>query len=80
MVEKPPQGTSPSNYIISGRYADTQRTSSQTVDFTARIPFSSTFRLSPRLRYGLRSSKLVDGTTWDGKEPAKYADSFKVKA
>lgn len=47
-------------YIVSGRYADTQRTSSQTVDFTARIPFSSTFRLSPRLRYGQRSSKLVD--------------------
>lgn len=47
-------------YIVSGRYADTQRTSSQTVDFTARIPFSSTFRLSPRLLYGLRSSKLVD--------------------
>jgi len=28
----------------------------------------------------LRTSKLVDGTVWDGKEPAKYADSFKVRA
>jgi nitrate/nitrite transport system substrate-binding protein len=28
----------------------------------------------------LRSSKLVDGVVWDGKDPAKYADSFKVKA
>ena len=28
----------------------------------------------------LRSSKLIDGTVWDGKEPAKYADSFKVRA
>jgi len=28
----------------------------------------------------LRTSKLVDGTVWDGKDPAKYADSFKVRA
>ena len=28
----------------------------------------------------MRSSKLVDGVVWDGKDPARYADSFKVKA
>jgi nitrate/nitrite transport system substrate-binding protein len=28
----------------------------------------------------MRSSKLIDGVLWDGKEPAKYADGFKVKA
>jgi nitrate/nitrite transport system substrate-binding protein len=28
----------------------------------------------------LRSSKMIDGVVWDGKEPAKYADSFKVRA
>ncbi|NJK42318.1 MAG: ABC transporter substrate-binding protein [Aquincola sp.] len=28
----------------------------------------------------LRVSKLVDGVVWDGKEPAKYADAFKVRA
>ena len=28
----------------------------------------------------LRSSKLLDGVVWDGKDPAKYADGFKVKA
>ena len=28
----------------------------------------------------LRSSKLIDGVVWDGKDPKKYADSFKVKA
>ncbi|MEW6705919.1 MAG: CmpA/NrtA family ABC transporter substrate-binding protein [Pseudomonadota bacterium] len=28
----------------------------------------------------LRSSRLVDGLVWDGKDPAKYADGFKVKA
>ena len=27
----------------------------------------------------MRSSKLMDGVVWDGKDPAKYADSFKVK-
>ncbi|HEX5684450.1 MAG TPA: CmpA/NrtA family ABC transporter substrate-binding protein [Ideonella sp.] len=28
----------------------------------------------------MRSSKMVDGVVWDGKEPAKYADGFKVHA
>jgi len=28
----------------------------------------------------IRSSKLIDGVTWDGKDPKKYADSFTVKA
>jgi len=28
----------------------------------------------------LRSGKLVDGTVWDGRNPAKYADGFKIKA
>ncbi len=28
----------------------------------------------------MRTSKLMDGVVWDGKDPAKYADSFKVHA
>jgi len=28
----------------------------------------------------LRTSKLFDGVVWDGKDPKKYADGFKVKA
>jgi nitrate/nitrite transport system substrate-binding protein len=28
----------------------------------------------------MRSTKLMDGITWDGKDPARYADGFKVKA
>jgi nitrate/nitrite transport system substrate-binding protein len=28
----------------------------------------------------MRTSKLMDGTVWDGKDPKKYAASFKVKA
>ena len=27
----------------------------------------------------MRSSKFMDGVVWDGKDPAKYADSFKVR-
>ena len=26
----------------------------------------------------MRASKLIDGTVWDGKDPVKYVDSFKV--
>ena len=28
----------------------------------------------------MRSSRLMDGVVWDGKDPKKYADSFKIKA
>ena len=28
----------------------------------------------------MRSSKLIDGVVWDGKNPKAYADSFKIKA
>jgi nitrate/nitrite transport system substrate-binding protein len=28
----------------------------------------------------MRSSKLIDGIVWDGKDPKKYADSFKIHA
>jgi hypothetical protein len=27
----------------------------------------------------MRTSKLMDGTVWDGKNPAAYAQSFKIK-
>ncbi len=28
----------------------------------------------------MRSSKLIDGVVWDGKDPAKYAEGFKIHA
>ena len=28
----------------------------------------------------MRSSKMIDGVTWDGRDPVKYADGFKIKA
>jgi nitrate/nitrite transport system substrate-binding protein len=35
---------------------------------------------TPLPKSELRSSKLMDGVVWDGKDPVKYADSFKIKA
>ena len=35
---------------------------------------------TPLPKSDMRSSKLIDGVVWDGKDPAKYADSFKVRA
>ena len=49
-------------YILSGRYANTQRTHTWTIDFNARVPVTSKFRISPRLRYGRRSDKFMDDT------------------
>ncbi|GAB4087425.1 CmpA/NrtA family ABC transporter substrate-binding protein [Hydrogenophaga soli] len=34
---------------------------------------------TPLPKSDMRSHKLVDGVVWDGKDPAKYADGFKVK-
>jgi len=49
-------------YIFSGRFADAQRARTYTADFNARVPITTKFRLSPRLRYGYRSDKLIDST------------------
>ena len=35
---------------------------------------------APIPKSDMRTSKLIDGTVWDGKDPAKYAASFKIKA
>ncbi len=34
----------------------------------------------PVPKSNLRTSKLIDGIVWDGKDPKKYAASFKIKA
>lgn len=49
-------------YMVSGRFSDTQRSRVWTADFNARVPITSKFRLSPRLRYGQRRNKLDAGT------------------
>ena len=35
---------------------------------------------TPLPKQEMRSSKLMDGVVWDGKDPRKYADSFKLHA
>jgi nitrate/nitrite transport system substrate-binding protein len=35
---------------------------------------------TPLPKSDMRTSKLIDGVVWDGKNPAKYADSFKIHA
>jgi hypothetical protein len=44
-------------YILSGRYADTATAKIYTIDFNARLPITKNFRLSPRVRYGVRDNK-----------------------
>lgn len=48
-------------FILSGRYANTQRANTWTADINARVPITNKFRLSPRVRYGERKEKLTNG-------------------
>jgi nitrate/nitrite transport system substrate-binding protein len=41
---------------------------------------AATASKTPLPKSDMRSSKLIDGVVWDGKDPAKYADGFKIKA
>ncbi|KRD25211.1 MULTISPECIES: CmpA/NrtA family ABC transporter substrate-binding protein [Acidovorax] len=41
---------------------------------------AATASKTPLPKTEMRSSKFMDGVVWDGKDPAKYADSFKIKA
>lgn len=49
-------------YILSGRYADTSTSRIYTADFNARVPVTDKFRLSPRVRYGVRDDKITLAT------------------
>ncbi len=35
---------------------------------------------TPLPKSEMRGAKFIDGVVWDGKDPAKYADGFKIKA
>jgi nitrate/nitrite transport system substrate-binding protein len=50
------------------------------INQTAIYKDAATASKTPLPKSDMRSSKLMDGVVWDGKDPAKYADSFKVKA
>ena len=41
---------------------------------------AATATKTPLPKSDMRSHKLVDGVVWDGKDPARYADGFKLKA
>jgi len=41
---------------------------------------AATASKTPLPKQELRTSKLMDGVVWDGKDPRKYADSFKIHA
>jgi nitrate/nitrite transport system substrate-binding protein len=41
---------------------------------------AATAAKAPVPKSELRSHKLIDGVVWDGKDPKKYADGFKIKA
>jgi nitrate/nitrite transport system substrate-binding protein len=41
---------------------------------------AATAAKAPLPKSDMRSSKFMDGVVWDGKDPKKYADSFKIKA
>ncbi len=41
---------------------------------------AATATKTPVPKSDMRSSKLIDGVVWDGKDPKKYAESFKIKA
>jgi nitrate/nitrite transport system substrate-binding protein len=34
---------------------------------------------TPLPKSDMRTSRLIDGVVWDGKNPKAYADSFKIK-
>ncbi|MFT7116981.1 MAG: nitrate/nitrite transport system substrate-binding protein, partial [Rhodoferax sp.] len=41
---------------------------------------AATLTKTPVPKDVIRTSKLIDGVVWDGKNPQKYADSFKIHA
>ena len=41
---------------------------------------AATASKTPLPKSDTRSHKLIDGVVWDGKDPKKYADGFKIKA
>jgi nitrate/nitrite transport system substrate-binding protein len=41
---------------------------------------AATMTKTPVPKSDMRTSKLIDGVIWDGKDPARYAANFKIKA
>ena len=52
----------------------------KSINQTAIYKDAATASKTPLPKSDMRTSKMVDGVVWDGKDPAKYADSFKIRA
>ena len=52
----------------------------KSISQTAIYKDAATASKTPLPKSDMRTHKLVDGVVWDGKDPAKYADSFKIRA
>ena len=50
------------------------------INHTEIFKQAATASKTPVPKNDMRSSKLMDGVVWDGKDPMKYADSFKIHA
>jgi len=70
-------------YILSGRYADTATARIYTADFNARLPITTSFRLSPRVRYGYRDNKpagaVLDPGTFKQFQPTMRLNYYPIK-
>ena len=51
----------------------------KTINQTAIYKDAAAATKTPLPKGDMRSSKFMDGMVWDGKDPAKYADGFKVR-
>lgn len=70
-------------YILSGRYANTGTARIFTLDANARIPVTTSFRVSPRVRWGYRDNKMVQanvpGGTYKQLQPTLRLNYYPVR-
>lgn len=70
-------------YILSGRYANTANARIVTLDANARIPVTTSFRVSPRVRWGYRDNKMiranVPGGTYKQLQPTLRINYYPVR-
>ena len=81
---KPPVPVDPLVQRLQLLYdADTREAAKKQTDRLDLIELykqAATLTKTPVPKDVMRTSKLMDGVVWDGKDPKKYADGFKIKA
>ena len=73
-----PEGQRPAVRVPDG--AETHEHELATARRLAAAGFTVAFNVVDRSPGAKNPDVTIDGVVWDGKDPAKYADSFKVKA